>query len=187
MGNFYVNYTIRSTDKSRVIESLSGRNAFVTPPKNGALVVFDEASDSQDHNAIRDLGKKLSKNLGVSVLAVLNHDDDILSYSLFEDGECTDEYDSCPGYFDPNYEVQGPSGGNAEKLCSAFGSRNLKEAELVLRNATIGEGGYTFEVKRHEDLVKTLNLPEYAVGFGFSHIELGALPPGLEDEDFAEV
>lgn len=186
MGNFYVNYTIRSTDQAQTIKALSGRNAFVTSPNKGALVVFDEESDSQDQGTIRELGKKLSKMLGAPVLAVLNHDDDILWYSLFENGECTDEYDSSPGYFDPDSEPESPSGGNAEKLCAAFGSQHVKETQRVLGKSSYEDDGYTFAVERHTDLVKVLKLPDSAIGFGYTYITQGELPPGLTQSDIAK-
>ena len=92
MGNFYVNYTIHSKDNSGVVNALKKRNAFVTQCKNDSIVVFDEASDSQDPDLIRNLGKQLSKALNSAVLAVLNHDDDILWYVLFDKGDSIDEY-----------------------------------------------------------------------------------------------
>ena len=187
MGNFYVNYTIRTTNHAKVINALAGRNAFVTPPRNGAVVVFDETSDSQDQDLVRELGKKLSRELGEAVLAVLNHDDDIFWYALFKKGKCTDEYDSSPGYFDPESNPQSPSGGNAAKLCTAFGSPNIQETEKILRKSSYEDDGYTFAVERHADLVKELNLPDFAVGFGFTYIAQGELPPGLAQNDLTKI
>ena len=51
-----------------------------------------------------ELGTRLSLEFGCPVLAVLNHDDDILWYQLFENGKLADEYDSTPGYFDATAE-----------------------------------------------------------------------------------
>ncbi len=187
MGNFYVNYTIRSTDQSKAIKALSGRNAFVTSPKEGALVVFDEASDTQDKAIILDLGTMLSQSLGASVLAVLNHDDDVLWYGLFEKGECTDEYDSSPGYFDQDGEPQAPSGGNAEKLCAAFGSHSVDETQRILAKSSYDDDGCLFAFERHRDLVKVLKLPDSAVGFGYAYIAQGEIPRGLVDSDLARV
>lgn len=185
MGNFYVNYTIRTEDQSRVVQALAGRNAFVTAPLWGALVVYDEAADSQEQETVMELGRLLSSQLDAPVLAVLNHDDDILWYGLFEKGECTDEYDSSPGYFDPEGEPQPPSGGDVDKLCAAFGSLNHDEIEKILKKSSEDDDGYLFALDRHEDLVKELNLPVCAVGFGYAYISQGDLPPGLEESDLA--
>src|SRR5262245_28249420 len=99
MGNFYTNYTLRGPSQQAVAAALSGRTAIVTPASNGAVVVFDEESDSQDSHAIAQLGAHLSQTLNCPVLAVLNHDDDILFYQLYEGGAQTDQYCSAPGYF----------------------------------------------------------------------------------------
>lgn len=187
MGNFYVNYTIHSTDHPGAVKALEGRNAFVTLGKNDSIVVFDEASDSQDPDLVTKLGQQLSKNLDSAVLAVLNHDDDILWYVLFEKGKCIDEYDSSPGYFDPDSEPQNPSGGNAEMLCAAFSCQDIQGVEKVLRQSSYIEDGYTFAVERHEDLVKTLNLPDYSVGFGYTYIAQGELLPGLSESEITKV
>lgn len=185
MGSFYVNYTVRSTDQLRVAKALAGRNAFVTAPANGALVVFDEAADSQDQATVMELGKLLSSKLDAPVLAVLNHDDDIFWYGLFEKGECTDEYDSSPGYFDPEGEPQPPSGGDVEMLCAAFDSHHHEEVERILRKSTLDDDGYLFENERHAELLHALNLPAYALGFGYANIAQGDLPPGLAESDLA--
>ena len=64
---------------------------------------------------------------------MLNHDDDILAYWLFEGGELADEYNSCPGYFSGGDEI--PAGGDATKLCAAFGvAAKAKQIEQVLRD-----------------------------------------------------
>lgn len=80
MGNFYVNYTLRGPSQADVAKALAGRRARVTPMHKNCVVAFDEASDSQNRNEIVKLAAKLSKKLKCAVLAVLNHDDDILWY-----------------------------------------------------------------------------------------------------------
>lgn len=69
---------MRSEDQATVVKALAGRNAFITPLSKGAIVVFDEAADSQYPDVIMAPGVHLSRELGSPVLAVLNHDDDIL-------------------------------------------------------------------------------------------------------------
>lgn len=99
MGNFYVNYTVRSSDAQAVAKAFSGRRAFVTSVPGQPVVTFDEAADSQEEAVVKGLGCHLSEAAGVPVLGVLNHDDDILWCGLFESGQCVDEYDSSPDYF----------------------------------------------------------------------------------------
>jgi hypothetical protein len=80
MGNFYVNFTLKTSDTDDVADTLrqAGRSAFVTPPQDGYVVVYEEQTDSQDANEIEEVGVMLSKQQKCPVLAVLNHDDDIL-------------------------------------------------------------------------------------------------------------
>src|SRR5581483_882204 len=104
MGNFYVNYTLAGVTQDAVAKALAGRKCIVTPAANGAVVAFDEESDSQDTRVISSLASELSRRLSCAVLAVLNHDDDVLWYQLYTNGNLQDEYDSSPGYFDGGAE-----------------------------------------------------------------------------------
>lgn len=183
MGNFYVNYTLRGVSQKAVAAALAGRSAIITPDQNGCVVAFDEESDTQDGKVITELGSRLSRVLSCPVLAVLNHDDDILWYQLFESGVVTDEYDSSPGYFDPSAEPSGPAGGDAIKLCAAFEGNDAPAVENVLRKACDHEHGYGFAVERHADLVTALGLPAFAVGTGYRYVCGGELPEGLTETD----
>ena len=119
MGNFYTNYTFKGASVKDVAAAFEGRKAVITPEVNGYVVAFDEESDSQDMDVINELASKASKELGCPVLAVMNHDDDILWFRVYEGGELRDEYDSTPGYFDG--DELAPAGGDAEGLCRIFG------------------------------------------------------------------
>lgn len=181
MGSFYVNYTVRSTDQAAVVKSLKGRSAYVTPVKDGALLVTDEAAETQEIDAVREVGELLSTGLKTQVLAVLNHDDDMLWYGLFDKGRLTDEYNSAPDYFEGG--TSPPTGGDARTLCAAFG-RAGSEKEL---DAVLKKKDYVFAMERHADLVKALGLPEFTVGCGFNYLEEGELPEGLSEGDLVKV
>ena len=181
MGSFYVNYTVRSGDRAVVARALKGRSAYVTPVKDGALVVTDQAAERQDVDAVREVGELLSTGLKTQVLAVLNHDDDMLWYGLFDNGRLTDEYNSAPAYFDGGDDP--PSGGDARKLCAAFG-RAGKEKEL---DAVLKKTDYVVAMERHADLVEALGLPAFAVGCGFTYVEEGELPEGLAPDELLRV
>ena len=180
MGNFYTNYTLRGPSQQAVAAALAGRSAMVTPEQDGCVVVFDETSDDQNQEGITGLASKLSSDLNCPVLAVLNHDDDIFWYQLYLSGELADEYDSSPGYFEPAAEPSAPAGGDARKLCTAFGTDSVAEVESILRKSSFEEGGYTFAVERHTDLARALGLPSFGVGAGFRYVSDGELPEGLE-------
>ena len=187
MGSFYTNYTLRGPSQQAVAAVLLGRSAFVTPTQGGCVVVFDEQSDDQDSSVITELGSKLSRELQCPVLAVLNHDDDILWYQLHLGGELTDEYDSSPGYFDAAAEPCAPVGGDAQELCRAFGSIAIAEVEAILRTSSFDDDGYTYAYERHADLVRAVGIPPFAVGAGFRYISDGELPEGLADVDLVRV
>ena len=183
MGNFYVNYTVKSTDRRAIAETLRGRHAYISGPHNGCVVVWDEESDQQDPDRITSLGAHLSRTLSCPVLAVLNHDDDILWYRFFERGDVIDTYDSCPSYFDSTREPSGPIGGDAHRLCSAFRCGDAQRIEWVLRRGSFEEDGYLLAYERHADLVSALDLPPWGICFGFSDISHGNLPERIDARD----
>jgi hypothetical protein len=183
MGNFYVNYTLRGVSQRGVADALAGRACIVTPPANDTVVVFDEQSDGQNTRVIASLAAELSGKLRCPVLAVLNHDDDILWYQLYTDGTLQDEYDSSPGYFDSDAEPSRPAGGNAAKLCAAFGASDPREVERVLRKSFFDGDGYAFAFERHNDLVDALGISPFAVGTAYASFESDELPEGLAPED----
>lgn len=179
MGNFYVNYTLRGLSQQDVAAAVADRRARVTPVHNNCVVVFDEASDSQNATIIGDLASKLSRKFACPVLAVLDHDDDILWYQLYEKGELTDEYDSTPGYFDTDAEPSTPGGGDAARLCAAFGG-DAATVDTVLR------GGYVFAFERHAAMVQALGISDYAVGTSYESFDCDELPEGLAAHDVLE-
>jgi hypothetical protein len=187
MGNFYTNLTLRGPSQQAVAAELKGRSAFVTPPVNGCVVVFDQQSDEQDPKVLSGLGSRLSKKLSCPVLAVMNHDDDVLWFQLYTSGKLADEYNSSPGYFDGDAGPSEPEGGNAEALCRAFGSTKQEQVQAALRKPSFTDDGYAFAIERHADLAGALNLPSYAVGAGFQYVAQGELPEGLTEGDLLKV
>jgi hypothetical protein len=183
MGGFYTNYTLRGPSQKAVASALAGRKAIVSPESSGCVVAYDEASDDQDGETIAALALHLFGSLHCAVLAVLDHDDDILWYQLYEDGKLTDEYDSTPGYFDPSAEPSAPAGGDAERLCRTFGASDVAAVETVLRKSSFDDDGYAFAHERHADLVRALGLPESAVLKAYASFERGEYPEGLSEQD----
>jgi hypothetical protein len=183
MGNFYVNYTLRGPNQREVATALAGRKAVVAPPRNGCVVVFDEQSDEQDAKLISALASRLSRQFQCPVLATLNHDDDLLWYQLHENGKLIDEYVSSPGYFGESVESSDPAGGDARKLCAAFGATDVATVESVLRRSFGDDEGYALELDRHADLVQALGLSSFAVGTSFGGLTQGEYPEGLAPED----
>jgi hypothetical protein len=183
MGNFYVNHVVLSESASEVANCLRSqqRKGFVAKPAGGMMFFFDEESDTQDDEAIRAVGAAVSRSLMSPVFAVLNHDDDILCYWLFESGNLVDEYNSCPGYFSDGDTT--PSGGDARKLSRAFGVlESADEIERILRSED-----YLFALDRHESLAKVLSFPWPLACTGYGHIERQELSDHESAQDFTRV
>ncbi len=183
MGNFYTNYMLRGPSQQAVAKAIVGRKAVVTPAQNECVVVFDEQSDEQDQEVIGNLAAHLSGQFQCPVLAILNHDDDILWYQLYNNGTLSDQYDSSPGYFDPTAEPSTPAGGDAARLSAAFCSTDPAALENILRKSSYDDDGYTFECERHADLMNALGLPKYGVGTAYESFENDEYPDGLSMEN----
>jgi hypothetical protein len=189
VGAFYTNITLRTRDQARVAATLKAakRQAFVSAPSNGCTVVYDRESEEQDVDVLKDLAGSLSARLGCVALAVLNHDDDVLIYTLHEDGRLVDEYNSSPEYFESGPGAS-PEGGDAERLCRDFGADGkVDDVETVLRTPWGTDDGFVFEMERHQELVTLLGLPSASVPAGYNYLEEGEFPDGLTDSDFIKV
>jgi hypothetical protein len=188
MGNFYVNHTVRAPQDCVVaFLEAEGRTAFVSPTVNGHTVVCDWQCDQQDVTAINHLGRRLSASLASAVLAVLNHDDDVLCYWLFERGHVIEEYNSCPDYFDDDDNVglgvysedddvgedaSASSSGSAsagDELCRIMGSPAVRRQVRAILAGT----DTPFAMDIHQALVSALGLPTSAVGSGYRYIAEG--------------
>ena len=188
MGCFYVNYTLRGPNQDAVAAELAGRAAIVSPEQERCVVVYDEESESQDDELIRELASRLSGRFQCPLLAVLNHDDDILKYWLFLNGELMDEYDSTPGYFGGDDEddqsassLGGPEGGNANLLCRLFEMNSVAEIESILRRPAGDRYGYIFAIDRHTDLVAALGITTLGVAAGYELLSNGEIPEDLDE------
>src|SRR5262245_52056622 len=135
MGAFYGNITLKGPSQAAVVEALRGRRAIVTPRIGDYTVAFDSVCDEQDTDGIQALTSRLSRELRCPALAIIVHDDDVLVYFLYQDGELTDWYNSSPSYFDFGSadEPAAPDGGNAEHLCETFRVGRSEQLEHTLR------------------------------------------------------
>jgi hypothetical protein len=107
MGAFFTNYHVRSDSLATVrdaVAELIQTRAFVSPPKNGWVTIYDEDSDNQDEATLSRIGAGLSKSLKTATLAVLVHSD-IAAYWLYQNGKLLDEFNSAPDYFEATDEA----------------------------------------------------------------------------------
>jgi hypothetical protein len=84
MGNFYVNHTVKTENRDKVAAVLQQNKfvAYVSPVRNGCVVVAEKEADTQATAPIVSLGKLLSVEVQAPVLAALVHDDDYLLLGL---------------------------------------------------------------------------------------------------------
>jgi hypothetical protein len=180
MGKFYVNFSVKSADQQKVVDILqdAGRVAIVSPAQAGYVVVYDEETDRQALSSIVQVGTLLSESVNRSVLAVLNHDDRILRYWLFEKGAIVDAYDSRPDYFnkffldlneeddDEMKDIHTTHISRLEKLKDCLKLKiDLAKVKKILRNK------YPLETIRHQAFATELGLPDWSVGVGYYDVE----------------
>jgi hypothetical protein len=166
------------------------------------VVVAEQGFDRQNLHWMNTFTGELSNALQCAALALMVHDDDILYFELMERGQTIDRYDSCPGYFEPNAspEQLAPTGGNAELLCRVFDAQARRsEVETILRKSRGSDDGdaYLFESRRHRDLCYALNIPTWAVHFGYHYLSnhylsnhylsKQPLPTGLSPDEVVQV
>ena len=184
MGNFYGNIVLRGPDAAAVASALEELdfNGWIASEGN-ATVVYDEKCDQQDIGALKKLATALSDTLGCPALAFNNHDDSVLWFALAESGRIVDEYDSAPGYFDGDEEAA--MGGDADRLCSAFGApKQVRAVETLLRQSS---DEVDVEVERHEELLRLLGLSPRLGLLGYGSVKRGALAQHAPDVELRAV
>jgi len=191
MGSFYTNITARTGDLDRVATAVREvrRTALIAPPAGGAVVVFDQASEGQDVEVLKALAAHLSRACACSTIAVMNHDDDVLIYFLYDRGALKDEYNSAPGYFDPDGAADDPpSGGDVKRLLSVLGGQGSAAAlDRILHTSAGDDDAFAFATDRHRELAVALGLPEFAAGAGYDYLEAGEIPEGVDVDALVRV
>ena len=164
MGNFYANLAMRGVDPDRVASVLESheRTAFIATVGDSAFI-YDERCDAQDLSESRTLARIVARELGISVLAVSNHDDDVLWIALADQRGAVDVYDSYPGYFDGGSDQ--PKLSSLSRLSAAFGAPRA-ELEKLLRTP---HGAIGLEVERHRRLMSILTVNPDAAVFGYRY------------------
>jgi hypothetical protein len=170
--NFYTNITVFGAPLERIRDELTelGRDAFIAKTSDGG-VVYDRTCEEQNTEDLSALAEHLSERLAARALAVLNHDDDILWFQLYDRAELIVEYANQDG-----------PGTSARAVCRAFG----RPAQVIPVWIALHRP-YVFQVSRHARLVHLLGLPNAAVGTGFNYISHGEPPLGVDEGDLIRV
>src|SRR5712692_6981067 len=177
MGHFYTNFSILESDRAKIVGVLDAlnRRAFLATHKNGWTTIYDEETESQYFDSIKELGTQLSHSFQCPALGFLNHDDDVLEYWLFDGEKIVDHYNSWPAAFEPKGDER-PAGGNSKLLCQLFDvSMRAPELDRVLH-----EEKFAFAFQRHEELAKVLGLDPWLATMGFVDIRTEMLPKEIK-------
>jgi hypothetical protein len=172
MGNFYVSLSVNA-DAEKLFGDLMEMQedqGLVGPLKEGWMVCLSEKLDAQDPETIETYGKALSKVAGVPVVSVLNHDDDVLYVCVYAQGDRIAAYHSNPGSFleEPSEDDLKPVWSNAAAFSALAPGITASDMEALFKVPPL------FAVELHGTLARTLGLPEYGVGVGFtSATEMG--------------
>jgi hypothetical protein len=178
MGATFANICVRSGDQKAVaaaVRRLPKRlGAFVAPPHNSWVAVFDEASDAPDEDRLTGYTVMLSDKLGTLVLGFMVYESDVLLYTIAENGELLDQYSSWPDYFDeslPDAEFEALEG---DPRCLARCAHVSPAQVQSVLNAE-----HDFAEEKLAGLVKLLGLPPLLAHWGYNDI----LEPGDEQPE----
>ncbi len=127
MGNSDINVTVRGPGREDLIAGLKAAEcqACLTPTVDGVTTLVNDQCDLMHGGAFMEVAKQLSAALDCPAGAVLNQDDDVLMYWLFDRGALHREYESFPGFgvsgedYVAGETDRRPKGGDARALCQA--------------------------------------------------------------------
>jgi hypothetical protein len=194
MGNWYTNVAVKGaqqTDVVAVLEEL-GRRAYVTPETSGWIVVYDQQTDEFDLGILESLALTLSTRLSCTALASFNADDDVLWLALYENGSLSTRYASSRKAFEDGSEFPSlPE--TAQVFARVFEKPAANRQVLRVLSKTHGLLGllglylktriaYVVEVQRHLDLATLLGMPRATVGLGYTYVNKGEAPEGMDRE-----
>ena len=194
MGNWYTNVSVKGAQQSDVVAVLEelGRRAYVTPETLGWVVVYDQQTDEFDLGILESLSLTLSTRLTCTALASCNADDDVLWLALYENGSLSTRYASSRKAFEDGDEFP-ELAETAQVLARVFHKPEAKLQVLSLLRKSHGilgllgfylkiRLGYVVEVARHLDLSNLLGMPRAAVGLGYTYVNKGEIPEGIDRE-----
>lgn len=195
MGNWYTNVSLHGTNQSDVVAVLEelGRRAYVTPERDGWLVVYDQECDKFDLDMLASLALTLSTRLPCTALASFNADDDILWLGVWENGVLATRYASSTKEFDDADEFPTLQE-TAQVLGRIFQKPQARRQVLRILGRSHSALGllslyfkirlaYLVEVQRHLDLSDLLGIPRASVGLGFHYVERGETPENIDRDE----
>ncbi len=191
MGNFYTNVSLKGPSQEQILAVLRelGRTALVTPTVDQFTVVYDRECENQDIDLLASLNLTLSHHLRCAGWAALNHDDDLLWLSVYENGRPAGEYNSNAEFMERNDRINDAklvAASLGRLFCPAPALSLVKQLEKILARRC-GWLGYRLEMERHRDLLQALRLPLFAMAAGYNYVSQGEFPEGLSAAELARV
>jgi hypothetical protein len=171
MSSFFANINVRSDDQQAVAAAFrrlpKRQSAWVAPPANGWVAVFDDLSDEPDPDHLAGYTVMLSERLKTQAIGFLVHDSDVLLYTLAENAKLLDEYNSWPDYFDEelNDKEFRRLQGKPEVLARLKPGVEPAEVRAVL------EEEHDFAEEKLLALARLLGLPENAAQWGYNYLK----------------
>jgi len=185
---------VKGAQQADVVAALEelGRRAYVTPETSGWIVVYDQQTDEFDPGILESLALTLSTRLSCTALASCNADDDILWLALYENGILSTRYASSRKEFEDGDEFPDLKD-TAQVLARVFEKPEAKNQVLSVLRKSHGIWGllslylkiriaYVVEVERHLELSNLLGMPRAAVGLGYTYVNKGETPEGMDRE-----
>lgn len=152
-------------------------------PDAGRWTAFSEpASDSFDLARACELAVALTGDLGGAAIVAAIHNGDVLGILGVDRGRHVSTYISYPGIFDegpPPAELKPEITGSAGMLAALGVDAESDELKRVLAVGTPEPFVYPNEL--HTAFVRTFDLPEYTLSFGYAEAEVGRLPGVLAE------
>jgi hypothetical protein len=187
----YVNFSIRISDRERVIEELRrlGRAAFVTPPQGGYVVACDEAPEL-GRKPLEDVASLYALALNAPVFAAVR-DRGVFCFWLVEGKKVTASYESVE--LDEHVDTE-----DEEEIAEVIADRKWAArhvCEVLARPAAVAyvedvllhPERFDSPVKQHAALVEALGLPMWSIGAGYCGLTEGYLPGGLAAEEVIRI
>jgi hypothetical protein len=165
MGGFYGSAQVRSEDRGLVrqvaeeVARAKGIKCLLGPALRGWVGVYPEFG-GQDHT----VGEEIAQRLGLEVLYLLVHDDDVMAYWLWRGGELADSYWSAPGYFgEDQREEQEAMGGRPEVFGPLLRKGPQPMRELLRRDRE----QFAVEMERLEKFARLLDIPNAVTSYDY--------------------
>lgn len=209
MGEKFVNYQVKNrsisnlliSDVCEAVKSITKRQAYITPEKNGWFSIYDQTSEQFIYEDISGFAQKVSERLSSTVLAIIVLSGINFIYLLYQSGELIDEFYDDPESFTFGYEyvndrIREKFQGNPQKVLNyCVQGTNIEEVLSFFDICKKNEMDYYDSEKIHyygmdavEEFVVFLGIDEERATIGYKYIEndkLYGISVDIEDiEDF---